>query len=117
MKRIFLDYLQDMLNSIQEIESFINGRNYEEFNENKMLKNAVIRSLEVLGEASKNIPEELKMKYSEIPWKRISGMRDKLIHNYFGVDYRMVWEVSKSKIPEIKPLVENLMKKESENLK
>lgn len=116
MKRIFLDYLQDMLNSIQEIESFINGRSYEEFNENKMLKNAVVRSLEVLGEASKNIPEEVKMKHSEIPWKRISGMRDKLIHNYFGVDYRMVWEVSKNKIPEIKPLVENLIKKELEEI-
>jgi uncharacterized protein with HEPN domain len=90
MKRIYIDYLNDMLNSIQEIESFTLGINYQQFFENRLIRIAVIRSLEVLGEASKGIPDEIREKYPQIPWKRISGMRDKLIHNYFGVDYEMV---------------------------
>jgi uncharacterized protein with HEPN domain len=116
MKRIYLDYLNDMLSSIQEIESFTIGVNYQKFIENRMLRNAVVRSLEVLGEASKGIPDEIREKYSQIPWKRISGMRDKLIHNYFGVDYEMVWNVVIERLPEIKSPLESILKEENSNM-
>jgi uncharacterized protein with HEPN domain len=114
MKRIFIDYLNDMLISIQEIETFTADIKFEEFKENRMIRNAVVRSLEVLGEASKNIPEEIRDNYPEIPWKRISGMRDKLIHNYFGVDYEMVWSVSVERLSELKPAIEVIINRNKE---
>ena len=70
--------------------------------------NAVIRSLEVMGEASKRIPDEVRAKHSEIPWKRMAGMRDKLIHEYAGVDLETVWDVIQEEIPPIRPLLEEL---------
>jgi uncharacterized protein with HEPN domain len=69
---------------------------------------AVIRSLEVLGEASKKIPESIKARYPYVPWKRMAGMRDKLIHEYFGVDLEIVWNVVKNELPPIKPFIEQL---------
>lgn len=72
-----------------------------------MMRNAVIRSLEVIGEASKKIPGDIKKEYSIVPWKSISGMRDKLIHEYFGIDTSILWETIKKRIPE---LADNLKK-------
>ncbi|HMW07198.1 MAG TPA: DUF86 domain-containing protein [Leptospiraceae bacterium] len=105
MKRIFLDSLQDILDSINDIESFTQSIDFEKFLLNRLVQNAVVRSLEIIGEASKNIPDETKEKYADVPWRRIAGMRDKLIHNYFGVDYEMVWEVAKNKIIELRPSI------------
>ncbi|NKQ38209.1 MAG: DUF86 domain-containing protein [Methanosarcinales archaeon] len=103
MKRTFKDYIQDVLISIQEIEEFTEGIDFEEFINDRKTINAVIRSLEVMGEAVKNIPYEIRTKYSDIPWKYIAGMRDKLIHEYHGVDLEIVWEVIKDEAPPLKP--------------
>jgi uncharacterized protein with HEPN domain len=70
--------------------------------------NAVIRSLEVLGEAAKRIPDEVRQKYPAIPWKRMAGMRDKLIHEYSGVDLETVWDVITEELPLLKPALEKL---------
>ena len=90
MRRTYRDYVQDILTSLQEIEEFTKGMNFESFVKDKKTVNAVIRSLEVMGEAVKKIPKEIRDKYPEIPWKYIAGMRDKLIHEYHGIDLEII---------------------------
>ena len=105
MNRIYLDYIQDILDSIRDIESFIKGMTFEEFKKDRKTINAVVRSIEVIGEASKKIPPDLKAKYSDVPWKKMAGIRDKLIHEYFGIDLEILWVVSKKEIKQIKPAI------------
>ncbi len=95
-------YLKDMLDAISDIEVFIGNINEAEFYKNKEKKYAVVRALEIIGEAVKNLSKELRAKHKEIPWKEIVGMRDKLIHWYFGIKWELVWETVKNKIPELK---------------
>ena len=109
MKRTYRDYILDILTSIQEIEEFVEGMNFEDFVKDRKTVNAVIRSLEVMGEAVKKIPLEIREKYQEIPWKYIAGMRDKLIHEYHGVDLEIVWEVVEKEIPPLKPKFEKIL--------
>ncbi|MGE4518608.1 MAG: DUF86 domain-containing protein [Desulfobacteraceae bacterium] len=101
MKRddsVFLKHIRD---SAVRIEKYIEGFDYNEFSENELVQDAVIRQLEIIGEAVKKISPYLKVLYSEIPWKDIAGMRDKLIHDYFGVDIETVWLTAFNDIPEI----------------
>ena len=95
-------YLKDMLDAISDIEVFIGNINEAEFFKNKEKKYAVVRALEIIGEAAKNLSKELRAKHKEIPWKEITGMRDKLIHWYFGIKWELVWETVKNKVPELK---------------
>jgi uncharacterized protein with HEPN domain len=108
MKGEWEDYLADIIQSMNEVEEFTRGLTYESFMKDRKTINAVIRSLEVMGEASKRIPDEVRAKHSEIPWKRMAGMRDKLIHEYTGVDLETVWDVIQEEIPPIRPLLEEL---------
>lgn len=78
---------------------------FDEFKKDDKTSSAVIRKFEIIGEATKKISESLKKKYPEIPWKEMAGMRDKLIHFYFGIDYKLVWQTIKHRIPQIKPLL------------
>ncbi|MCK4835988.1 MAG: DUF86 domain-containing protein [Candidatus Aminicenantes bacterium] len=110
MKRDYIEYLNDILISIDEIAEFIKGFTYERFFSDKKTTNAVIRSLEVMGEAAKKIPDSIRLKSSKIPWKRIAGMRDKLTHEYFGIDMEIVWKVSTEEIPPLKKYVLKLIK-------
>ncbi len=105
-------YLKDMLDAISDIEVFIGNINEAEFYKNKEKKYAVVRTLEIIGEATKNLSKELRAKHKEIPWKEIAGMRDKLIHWYFGIKWELVWGTVKNKIPELK----NQLSKISEEL-
>ncbi len=89
----FGDYIADILNAVNEVEEFTEGMNFETFLTDKKTINAVIRSLEVMGEAAKHVPEDVRDKYPDIPWKRMAGMRDKLIHEYSGLDLEIVWSV------------------------
>lgn len=91
-KRGDRERLADMLQAIQRATTYVAGMSYEDFLGDIKTQDAAIRALEILGEASKDISGDLKTRFSEIPWKRIAGQRDKLIHNYFGVNLDIVWE-------------------------
>jgi len=80
-----------------------------EFSQNQTLQKAFTRSLEIIGEATKNLPPEFRDQHNSIDWKSIAGMRDRLIHNYFGVDYQIVWDVIKNEIPPLKTKISDLL--------
>ncbi len=83
---------------------------FDDFYSDEEKKRAIVRSLEVIGEASKNIPIDFKLRWPGVEWKQMSGMRDRLIHDYFGIDYYIVWDVIRNKIPELKKLVDTILK-------
>jgi len=101
MTRDYTLYIKDIIFSIERIEEFTSGMNYEQFTADDKTCSAVIRKLEVIGEASKCLPESITGKYDEIPWKDMARMRDKIIHFYFGVDTEIVWNVIKKRLPDI----------------
>ena len=102
-------YLKDILTAMDAIEQFVKGLDVESFKNNDIVSSAVIRKFEIIGEATKGIEEEIKQKYSAIPWKDMAGMRDRLIHFYFGIKYELVWETIKKEIPKIKPLIKKIL--------
>jgi uncharacterized protein with HEPN domain len=106
--RELTDYLKDIVTAIADVEEFTRGMSYEVFAADKKTVYAVIRSLEVLGEATKHIPASFRKKHPDIPWSKMAGLRDVLIHNYMGVDLKSVWKVTQDRLLELKPLVEGL---------
>ena len=96
-KDVFI-FLEHIIENIKDIESFSKNILKEDLNKNKEKLNAIVRSIEIIGEAAKNIPNSFKEKHTQIPWKVIIGTRDKLIHHYFGVDLDMVWKIVKEDI-------------------
>ena len=107
--REIADYLQDILDSINDIGDFIAGMSPEAFTRDKKTINAVLRSIEVMGEASRNIPEETRQQYPQIPWRKMAGMRDKLIHEYHGVDIDTVWQTLHEDIPPLKDMIQEVI--------
>lgn len=95
-------YLAHILDAISDVEKFTQNLSETEFFENREKQYAVLRALEIIGEASKNLSDELKAKNDNIDWRKIVGMRDKLIHAYFGVDLPLVWETVKKDLPQLK---------------
>jgi len=109
MKREVGDYIEDIINAMNKALQFVKGMSYDEFTKDDKTIFAVIRSLEVIGEAVKNIPETIREKYPEIPWKAMAGMRDELIHEYFGVSIPMVWDIIQSKLTDLKGVCLDLL--------
>ena len=103
-------YLKHILDSIEKIESYVSEVDHDEFLENSMVQDAVIRQLEIIGEAAKRISESERTKEPDIPWNSIAGMRDKLIHNYFGVDISTVWKTVEEDINPLKQAVQRMLK-------
>lgn len=102
MKEETKTFLEYILENINDIESFLNGVSKKELINNKEKQNAIVRGLEVIGEATKNIPYNFKEECPEVKWKEIAGTRDKIIHHYFGVDLNIIWEIVKRDLPVLK---------------
>ena len=110
MKREFLDYVEDVVEAMSNAEKFVRGMTFEEFIKDQKTIYAVVRALEIIGEAVRKIPATIRNRYLEIPWKNMAGMRDKLIHEYFGVNLRIVWDAVQKDIPPLKPFFEKILK-------
>lgn len=102
MKRNDQIYLVHILNSIERIEEYTEGMEEDHFLSNNLVQDGTIRQIEIIGEASKNISKDLRDKYPQIPWSDIAGMRNRLIHHYFGVNIKAVWDTVKVDIPVLK---------------
>jgi len=110
MKREIGDYIEDIIKAMNAAMEFVNDMSYDEFVKDTKTIYATIRSLEVIGEAIKNIPDDVRKIYPEIPWRKMAGMRDKVIHEYFGVRLERIWEAIKKDIPYLKPLFEKILR-------
>lgn len=102
MKKSDVVYLSHILNSIERIKEYTESMEKDDFLSSNLVQDGAIRQIEIIGEATKNLSDELRNKYSQIPWNDIAGMRDRLIHHYFGVDLKAVWDTVKIDIPALK---------------
>jgi len=109
-KRDYADYVEDIVTAIADIEQFVRGMGFEEFSKDKKTVFAVVRAIEIIGEAARQIPESLKNKHTEVPWKEMAGIRNKIAHEYFGVDVEVIWDTVKKNIPELKPLISDMLR-------
>lgn len=109
MKRKYSLFIEDILESISWIEEFTSDMDFDQFIDDEKTKTAVVKKLEILGEATKNIPRAIRNKHKDLPWSDMAKMRDKLSHEYFGVRYDIVWKVITEKLPKIKPAIEAVL--------
>ena len=103
-------FLKDVLSSISKVERYTVKKTFAEFKKDELLVDGVIRNLEIIGEAAKNIPEKIRKIHPQVEWRKISGLRDILVHEYFGIDYGLLWEIIKNKLPALKKEIEKIRK-------
>jgi len=101
--------LQHINDAIIEIETYLANKEFSDFNTNSMMRFACIKQMEIIGEASNHVSEEIKLKFSKIEWAQIIGMRNVFVHEYFGVDTSLVWEIIKNDIPELKNKIKEIL--------
>ncbi|OGL41417.1 MAG: hypothetical protein A3C43_10150 [Candidatus Schekmanbacteria bacterium RIFCSPHIGHO2_02_FULL_38_11] len=109
MKRDYKLFIKDILECIARIDEFIKGIDFDKFVQDDKTSSAVVRKIEIIGEATKNIPKHIRQRYKDVPWSDMAKMRDKITHFYFGIDYEVVWKVIKERLPEIKPIIHKIL--------
>jgi len=109
MQRDYRVYLRDILDAIVKIERYVASSSFEEFMKNELVVDAVVRNLEIIGEAVKRLPKNVTTEHKDMGWRRIAGLRDILIHEYFGVDLEILWDIIKNKLPKLKEKVSRIL--------
>lgn len=111
-KRGTVPALKDIIEAVERIQRYLGAIEQAEFLKNTEKQDAVIRNLEIIGEAVRSVPADLRRKYKQIDWNRIAGMRDKLVHHYFGVNWEILWDVVKAKLPALQIQVQEILRDE-----
>ena len=110
MNRELRLFIEDIMESIGLIETYIGGNSKEKLDNDQKLKDSIVRRLEIIGEAVKNIPDNFREKYPKVPWKKIAGLRDIIIHTYFDIDSDIVWDIIKKDLPDLKQNIQKIKK-------
>ena len=113
MRRTVLHFLEDIKEAAGNIRKYTTGMTYDQFLADRRTQDAVIRNFEVIGEATKNLPEDLKVRYPGVAWKQVAGLRDVMVHGYYRIDYETLWEIITTKIPGFKKDIAKILKEES----
>ncbi len=113
MRRNYLLYLEDILASTKKILNYVGDSTYEDILKDEMRIDAVVRNFEIIGEAASKIPDNVKNKYPLIEWRKVSDFRNVLAHEYFGLDYEIMWEIIKDKLPNLQKGIQVILKKEN----
>jgi len=108
-------FLEDILEAAERISEYVGDLSKDEFQDDQKTIDAVVRNIEIIGEAASNIPEDIRNKYPEIPWKKIVGVRNIVIHKYFGVDTDTLWVIIKEQLPELKSQINTIISEYSRN--
>jgi uncharacterized protein with HEPN domain len=109
MNNEFLDYVEDILEAMDKAEILLEDVTYDQFEADFRINFAVVRALEIIGEATKRLPINIRQRYPNVPWRGMAGMRDRIIHGYDNVDLQIVWDVVKRDIPRIKPRIQQIL--------
>jgi uncharacterized protein with HEPN domain len=109
MFRDYRVYLDDALEAVRSIENYTRGLTFEAFSTDRKTVDAVVRNLEIIGEAVKKVPAEVCSRHPEVEWKKISGLRDILIHHYFDIDFGIVWDIVVNKLPDLSRQIRNIL--------
>jgi uncharacterized protein with HEPN domain len=116
-KREYLDYLSDIQEAVSSIVAFTEGMTGEQFARDRKTIYAVVRAFEIIGEATKKIPLQVRKRHAKVPWKQMAGMRDKLIHEYFGVNYQVLWKTVQTDIPSLCPRIAMVLEQEAKKVR
>jgi len=116
MSRSVVEFLEHIKDELDYLLQKSKGLDFDLFYADETLKRAFSRSLEIVGEAVKNVPEEIRFKYAEVEWNAMAGMRDKLIHHYFGVDYELVWDIIENELKELSFQINGIIELEKNKL-
>ncbi|KPL01927.1 MAG: hypothetical protein AMJ73_09490 [candidate division Zixibacteria bacterium SM1_73] len=117
MPREYKAYLKDILEAVRKIKKYTENISVDDFVKDELIQDGVVRNLEIIGEAVKNLPEDIKSSKSQVEWKKIAGLRDILIHGYFGIDADIVWDVVENKIPELRQKILQILSETEGNNK